>query len=86
MGLGSEIQDPEKIWIPDPGVKMAPDPDPQHFVMSCIPTSPSFCLNHCVFKRSAEDLSDLSRPGRIQLNRVLDPDLFLSDPLTRPRK
>jgi hypothetical protein len=29
MGLGSEIRDPEKP-IPDPGVKKAPDPDPQH--------------------------------------------------------
>jgi hypothetical protein len=30
MGLGSEIRDPEKTyfgsWIPDPGVKKAPDP------------------------------------------------------------
>jgi hypothetical protein len=35
MGLGSEIRDPEKTysgsWIPDLGVKKAPDPDPQHW-------------------------------------------------------
>jgi hypothetical protein len=30
MGLGSEIRDPEK-HIPDPWVKKAPDPDPQHW-------------------------------------------------------
>ncbi len=30
MGLGSEIRDPEKTY-PDPGVKKAPDPDPQHW-------------------------------------------------------
>jgi hypothetical protein len=31
---GSEIRDPGSgknlFWIPDPGVKKAPDPDPQH--------------------------------------------------------
>ena len=34
MVLGSEIRDPEKnlFRIPDPGVKKAPDPDPQHWL------------------------------------------------------
>jgi hypothetical protein len=34
---GSEIRDPEKTYsgsrIPDPGVKKAPDPDPQHCIL-----------------------------------------------------
>ncbi len=35
---GSEIQDPEKnlFRIPDPGVKKAPDPNPQHWCVMCI--------------------------------------------------
>jgi hypothetical protein len=34
--LGSELRDPEKThsrsWIPDPGVKKAPDPDQKHWL------------------------------------------------------
>ncbi len=36
MGLGSRIRDPGSgknlFRIPDPGVKKAPDPDPQHWM------------------------------------------------------
>ncbi len=40
MVLGSGIRDP----IPDPGVKKAPDPDPQHWVPAPVSYSYFICL------------------------------------------
>jgi hypothetical protein len=49
MGLGSGIRDPgygkNLFRIPDPGVKKAPDPDPQHFKLETKPTCNGVTLN-----------------------------------------
>ncbi len=45
---GSEIRDPGSgknlFWIPDPGVKKAPDPDPQHWFILCYHLMLSFFM------------------------------------------